>query len=979
MTSNVESRTDSPAPVLEDYLMERANAEPVLAGSDRPFLLASDDVWVIVSGAIDVFIVRVEADEPVGSRSHFMRVRERGALFGTTLASEERRALLCVGTHGARLLRLRRADLESADPRTGPLAGLVGSWVDALHTAMTRDKLPAISAELTMDRETEVGQSQCVRVPLELAWVRHVEGWSRLMGRDDLAVNGEFVPLTRRAWLEPAVSSRLLAVSTEGLPSSAEVWSGLDRLHRVVRRFAEIRTRAADAATRDRMQRKGSFQKALLHNACERLARTMRSDAGAAPRAAETEADGDPLFAACDRVAADLGLSAKRHARHEGAPPPRDPLAAILHASRLRARRVALRGTWWRENGGPLLAYLADGKRPVALLHGRRGQYVLYDAGDGSERLVDAAVAERLEPFAQSLYRPFPAISLNIRDVARFGLFGSGRDILVVFAMVAGATLVGMVPAVATGMLFNTVIPGAQRAQLLQLTLVLAACAIVNTLLGLAQSIALLRVESRGSAALQAAVWDRLLSVPLPFFRPYPAGALAVRAMAIDSIRQVVSGSTINALVGSVTALGNFGLMYWYSPTLAVWATLIIVLVMSVTLGGTWVQRRPQREMIEIQAKLSGLVLQLLTSIAKLRVAAAEIPAFARWVRHFSDQRRLQYKVRRVGNVLAALQAGVPLLASLVIFWLATPLIVETHQLQTGDFMAFMAAFATCMGALLSSSTALLATLNTIPLYEQAKPILETLPEVDLAKNDPGVLTGDIEIQHAMFRYQADGPLVLRDVSIHVRSGEFVALVGASGSGKSTLLRLLLGFERMEAGTIYYDGQEIGGMDVQALRRQMGVVLQSGRLMSGDIMTNIIGSSSATLDHAWAAARMAGLEEDIRAMPMGMHTVISEGAGTLSGGQRQRLLIARAIVNRPRILLFDEATSALDNRTQAIVSASLESLQATRVVVAHRLSTIQNADRIFVMERGQLVQSGTYAQLIAQPGPFAELAKRQIA
>jgi NHLM bacteriocin system ABC transporter ATP-binding protein len=491
--------------------------------------------------------------------------------------------------------------------------------------------------------------------------------------------------------------------------------------------------------------------------------------------------------------------------------------------------------------------------------------------------------------------------------------------------------------------------------------------------------VALLRIETRASAALQAAVWDRLLFLPLPFFRGYTSGDLASRAMAVDAIRQVASGSTVTALVGGVIAMGNFALMFWYSAEMARWATLILAVVLLVSLVGSWAQLRPQREIVTSESKVLGLVLQLLTSISKLRVAAAEVPAFALWVRQFSAQRRLQYQARVVSSWLAAFHAAVPVFSSVVIFALALPLVTETRELQTGDFMAFLAAFTACSGGILASTPALVSILNTLPLYEQATPILKTLPEVVAGKSDPGSLLGDIEIQHATFRYQADGPLILRDVSIRIQAGEFVAFVGPSGSGKSTMLRLLLGFEALEGGSIFFDGQELGGLDVQAVRRQMGVVLQSGRLMSGDIYTNIVGASSATINEAWAAARMAGLAEEIEAMPMGMHTVISEGGGTLSGGQRQRLLIARAIVARPRIVLFDEATSALDNRTQAIVSESLESLQATRIVVAHRLSTIINAHRIFVMERGQLVQTGTYAELMAQPGPFAELAKRQIA
>lgn len=266
-----------------------------------------------------------------------------------------------------------------------------------------------------------------------------------------------------------------------------------------------------------------------------------------------------------------------------------------------------------------------------------------------------------------------------------------------------------------------------------------------------------------------------------------------------------------------------------------------------------------------------------------------------------------------------------------------------------------------------------------VPLYERARPILQTPPEVDPAKTVPGDLSGEVELSHVSFRYQADGPLVLDDVSVQVRPGEFIAFVGPSGAGKSTIIRLLLGFETPAAGSIYYDRDDLDGLDRQALRRQIGVVLQDGKLMPGDVFSNIVGSAPLTLEDAWDAAQLAGLEDDIHDMPMGMQTVIGEGGGTLSGGQRQRLMIARAVVSRPRILLLDEATSALDNRTQAAVSRSLERLKATRIVVAHRLSTIRNADCIYVLDGGHIVQRGSYADLIQQPGMFADLAKRQLA
>jgi ATP-binding cassette subfamily C protein len=386
---------------------------------------------------------------------------------------------------------------------------------------------------------------------------------------------------------------------------------------------------------------------------------------------------------------------------------------------------------------------------------------------------------------------------------------------------------------------------------------------------------------------------------------------------------------------------------------------------------------RLHRPLHALQGKISGQVLQFITGITKLRVAAAEVHAFAVWARNFSEQKRLDLATGRVYNGVAVFNEVYPILTTICLF--AAMAYWARGDMTTGKFLAFNAAFTTFLYATLDVSAALISMLHVVPVYERAKPILATLPEVTEAKADPGELQGRIELSHVSFRYKADGPPILRDLSLQISPGQFVAIVGPSGSGKSTLLRLLLGFETPEAGTIYYDGMDLAGLDVQAVRRQIGVVLQSGKLMPGDIYENIVGSSLLTLDDAWEAAEKAGLADDVNDMPMGMHTVLGEGATTLSGGQRQRLMIARAIVAKPRILIFDEATSALDNRTQAIVSRSLEELQATRIVIAHRLSTIIHADRIFVIQAGRLVQSGNYEELMQQEGPFAELAKRQLA
>src|SRR5262245_55425337 len=955
------------------------------AGASNPFLLAGESIWFVRRGQVDIFSVRADDDRPAGPRRHLVRVEAGGALFGLDAAPPDvGRRLLAVGVNGTELVTtdaVTIAERVRQDGMSPLLDRVTEGWVDALCTGMVRDVLvPKKFVELEPGAEVTIRPKTSARMAHGVCWIKHVQGSSLLLGREGLEVNGhEFTPLSRRTWLQAPEPARAIVLRTDALPAAGDRWRGLACLHELALRHATLVDTQTSAADAERMRRKATARITGLRQTCARLAATMQ------PRKASLEQTThemvaenaeQALLASCRLVADALAVSVRAPATQQGAPAPREPPVAILRASRLRSRKVALRDEWWTIDAGPLLATVAEDKRTVALLPSADG-YRIHDPMHRTVERVTATHAATLAPFAEAFYRPFPDIAMGVRELVRFGLRGCASDLALLFAMGLCGALLGMIPSIATGMLFNSIIPGAQRSQLLQITIVLIATAIATALCNLQRGIALLRFQGKMGNEMQSAVWDRLLSLPLSFFRPYTAGNLAVRAGAIDGIRQVVSGATINAVMTGIFSLGNFCLMFYYSATMAWWATATIAVAVTVSVIGSYLKLGYTRAIIGSQAKTSGLVLQLLTSVGKLRVAGADIPAFALWGKGFGDQRALQYKARMVGNWVSAFNAAFPVIAYLFIFWAAQPAPGQRQTVGTGDFLAFLSAFASCLSAALGTSMALLSMLNAIPLYEQAAPILRTLPEVNADKADPGVLSGDLEIQHAVFRYRVDGPLVLRDVTLQINAGEFVAFVGPSGSGKSKLLRLLLGFDQLESGSIYYDGQELGGLDIQAVRRQIGVVLQSGRLMSGDILTNIVGSSSATLEEAWDAARMAGLADDIKAMPMAMHTVISDGGGTLSGGQRQRLLIARAIVNRPRILLFDEATSALDNRSQALISERLACLKATRIVIAHRLSTIRSADRILVMENGEFTQSGSYEQLASQPGLLAELAARQ--
>lgn len=958
---------------------------PRPAAGNRPLRLDPARVWIVRAGRIDVFATRLDkAGEPTGKRRHLFRLEAGDPVFGVGEDPAAGRALLAVGAPGTLLAEYGLDEIEAlaGDEGTRPLfAELVENWTERVWDGLV--------GRATVRRATGGGPGDEVWLPKgfnlrpdpAVAWLDADEGELRLLGRRAAPVRpGEVIPLTRRGWAEAVVPSRVRLLDTAAVvrAQGAEgVWAALARLHHATMELAVERARAEEAAYRERLQTREKARAAGMTTGLARLAGTLdsaRQKMGMRMRPPEG-ADEDVLFAAFRIVAQAQGLEVEPP---PAGPPVKDPIQGLARACRVRARRVVLREGWWREDNGALLGRWADRPVPLALLPVRGGGYEAYDPAERTRVRVDEKVAAQVGPTGYMIYRPFPAQALRPLDVLRFGLHGCRPDVVTALAAALMGAVLGLVLPLATGMLFENIIPGADRGQLMQMTLVLLAVALAGALFTVVRGLAIVRIESRTAASIQAAVWDRLIALPLPFFRGYSAGELASRAMNVEEIRRLMTGAVVTGLLAGLFSLSNLFLLFHYDLLLGAVGSGLIAVSLIASVGIGLLQLRSQRSILETRSRISGMMLQFLTGISKLKLAGAEPQAFSLWARSFGEQRDRQYHNRVLGIRLAVFNAGYPIACSILLFTLAARTLGTENAMGTGEFLGFTAAFGLCLGAVLSTSTAIMQALNAVPLYEQVKPILHTTPEVRPGKDEPGELSGAIELQHVSFRYAPDGPQVLRDVSVRINPGEFVAFVGPSGSGKSTCFRLLLGFDTPEVGSVAYDEQDLAGLDVEAVRRQMGVVLQSGRVMSGDLFTNIVGSSTATQDDAWEAARMAGLDEDIRKMPMGMHTMVSDGGGTLSGGQRQRLMIARAIVGRPRILLMDEATSALDNRTQGIVSQSLDRLRATRVVIAHRLSTIIHADCIHVLVAGEIVESGNFEELMALDGVFAAMARRQL-
>jgi NHLM bacteriocin system ABC transporter ATP-binding protein len=685
------------------------------------------------------------------------------------------------------------------------------------------------------------------------------------------------------------------------------------------------------------------------------------------------------LLLAAGAVGKALGITICPPAKSEDLQRVKEPIEAIARASQVRMRRVTLRDNWWQKDGGPMLAYTKD-RVPVALLPVSDSRYELLDPTTLTRTPVDHHCAAQLAPAAYSFYRPLPLV-LKTQSLLQFAARGHLKEILMILGTGILGALLGMLTPQATAILIDSAIPDANRGLLIQIALGLLATAFGSTLFQLMQGLALMRLDTFANASIQAGMWDRLLNLKVSFFRQYAIGDLNSRVTAVSQIHKKLSNTVLKTIFSSLFSLLNLGLLFFYSWPLALIAVVVALINIAVTVVSGILTVRQVRPLLERQGKLSGVVVQLINGVTKLRVAGAESRAFAYWGKEYRHQLKLILRTQGIEDSLAVINKVLPAITTAALFWFAITLLKQSQaqggSLSTGTFLAFNAAFGTFISGATNLSSTVVDVLQVLPLWKRAEPILTALPEVDTVKADPGRLAGKLVIDHVIFRYRDDGALTLDDVSLQAEPGEFIALVGPSGSGKSTLFRLLLGFETPESGSIYYDGQDLNGLNVNALRRQLGVVMQNSRLMSASLFENIASGALITLDEAWEAARMAGLAADIEGMPMGMHTIVSEGGTNLSGGQRQRLLIARSLVLKPKILLFDEATSALDNRTQAIVSHSLERLNVTRIVIAHRLSTIRNADRIYVLDTGRIVQQGTFTQLAQQQGIFTQLIARQ--
>ena len=637
-------------------------------------------------------------------------------------------------------------------------------------------------------------------------------------------------------------------------------------------------------------------------------------------------------------------------------------------------RNVKLTEGWYRDAIGPMLATSSEDANLLALTPSGLKGYSYTEPGTGKKIKITKKNSHLIGNEAIAFYFPLPLKKLGIPDLIKYtAKILSASDYIVLLLITLAVTLLGMLIPHFQKILMGDVIASGSIKALIGIAIVLVCSSISSLILKSAGSLSLARINTKMDIYVEAATMMRVLSLPADFFRNYSSGELLQRLGGVNSLCELLINTVMQTGLTSVFSLIYITQIFKYAKGLVVSSLIVIITTIVFSVSTAIIQMNISRQQMELSSKESGMSYALISGIQKIRLSGAEKRAFARWGKLYAKVAKYSYDPPAFIKLNSVISLAISLTGTLVMYYLA----IKT-QVSVPDYYAFTTAYGMVSGAFMSLAGIAISFATIKPTLEMIKPVMEAEPEIAEGKEVVTKISGGIEFSHVSFRYNDKMPLVVDDLSFKIKPGQYVAIVGKTGCGKSTLVRLMLGFEKPEKGTIYFDGKDMDGLDLKSLRQKIGVVIQNGKLFEGDLFTNItISAPLATMDDAWEAAELAGFADDIKNMPMGMFTYLAEGGGGISGGQKQRLMIARAIAPKPKLLIMDEATSALDNITQKKVSDSLDTLKCTRIVIAHRLSTIRHCDRIIVFDGGKIIEDGTYDELIEKNGFFAELVSRQ--
>lgn len=667
------------------------SGEELSVEAGRPlFVNDPEQVLFVIAGRLDLFLVDTEVGEPVGARFHLFRIEASQAVFGLNSGAHTGQAVIATAAPGTRLTRIPLEKLQAlanTHPPDKSVLSLLEDWISNVAAAAAHRGPPRRFLPLEPGSEVAAGDKEIAIVPSRgIAWVQHLSGQSLYLGNKQIPPLGQdgYFPVSKSGWLLAAPETRLTCLDSASLTESDPAWRSLHSFHEVAFTSFVLNRRRTEQTERERLQARAAADAGLIDSSLSKLGAPLSKEYDDA--ISHDVGFDDPLLTACRIVGRHLGIDIKARRSAKAKTQVNDPVAAIARASGVRIRRVVLKGKWWNNDSGPMLALTANENRPVALIPRSSTSYRMIDPEQGTRSIVTHRVADTLSGAAYVVYRPFPHKKLNAVDILKFGIRGCEKDIGTIFAMGTVTGLLGLAIPILTGILFDTVIPGAQRGRLIQIAAILVVTAVSSSLFTLTRNLAVLRLEGRMDVSVQAAVWDRLLSLPAPFFRNYASGDLATRAMGINSIRRQLTGITLSSILSSVFSVFSFGLLFYYSVKLALLAMVLVAIASTVTAVRGLLRLKYQRELSEIAGKISGMVLEFINGIAKFRVSGTENRAFAVWAAEFARQKRVALDARRISNSVAVFNSAFTVISSAAVFYLTADLIHQpgTAGLSTG-------------------------------------------------------------------------------------------------------------------------------------------------------------------------------------------------------------------------------------------------------------------------------------------------------
>ena len=968
-------------------LAARSGTSVPCAGNLPVKLDEPENVWFVDQGAVNLFLVEFKDGVQQAPPQHLLRCEAGRLMPGVPPDEPDGKdndttlSLIAKGSSGTVLKRLSSSSLSEVPPVE--LAEQMDVWLTAITDTLSRftSSLPRPTA-LAEPGQTRTLAPCTLSVRRGVAWVSEPSrGASLFMDMVDQAELAEasgphepVIPLTRTSWLTLLDEATLAAESTETLARQGTLLSALASFHAVAFNLERLNRRLAvvDDANLER-------ERTTSRRTAEKAARQRLFNIYDLPIDRGAKIEDTALVDALHIIGRHQGIDFRIPARSELSASPVS-LLDVLDASGVRARRVRFRAesNWRRGDSSALLAFRAEDGQAVVLLPRMFGGYREIDPVSKRSVNITADRAGALRQEAWMFYPPLPPRSASPADLLKIALRGSAGDLVrLVIAGLPGG-LIKLLPALALGFVANHIAAGGSAGTLYAVAATLAGFGLLGAVLHLFQSSVMMRLEGRSASRVEAAFWDRLMRLPPNILHRHSAGDLAMSGMTFQNLRDGLQGVVADNLVSIVFLLPVFGVIFFYDATLGTVALVFSLASLLGTIVLGVLQISPHGRMISAARRVAGRLFQIVGGIAKLRVENAEGSAFAIWARDYREQKHAELKLGALEGHSRAFGAALPFLAAGVLLFAVVA--VSDRNVPVGDFLVVYTVFIVFQSAIARLGESFGTIAAMLPAFDQMRPLLAAIPETEVGGEPVERLGGDILFDRVSFRYDPDGPLILDDVTIHVRSGEFIAIAGESGAGKSTLFRLALGIDRPTAGAVYYDGRDLRHLNLKQVRRKIGAVPQSVGLHPQDLWDNLVSHrEEVDNDEVWAAVRTAEIEDEIKAMPMGMMTMVGTSGTVLSGGESQRVTIARSVIGGPRIMLFDEATNWLDNESQAKVMRNLTALTSTRVVIAHRLSTLEQADRIYVLQAGRVVQSGSFKELMAVEGVFGDLVRRQIA